>query len=50
MEKELNKKTFIIYAITYKEWVEWVAKIFWKMFNSSIDVNKELEEMKKISY
>jgi len=48
-EKELNKKTFIFYTIIDKEWVEWITKIFWKMFNSSIDASKRLEEMKKIS-
>jgi len=46
--KELNKKTFIFYDITNKDWVEWFRKIFWNMFNSSIDSNKRLEELKKL--
>jgi hypothetical protein len=46
--KELNKKTFIFYDITDKDWINWFKKIFWNMFNSSIDANKRLEELKKI--
>ncbi len=49
-EKELNKKTFIIYTITDKEWTEWLSKIFWKMFNNSVSSEKRLEEMKKLRY
>ena len=47
-DKELNKKTFIFYTINDKEWVEWLSKIFWKMFSSSINTNKRLQEMNKI--
>ena len=47
-EKELNKKTFIFYTFTDKDWIEWMSRIFWNMFSSSINVNKRLEEMKKI--
>lgn len=47
-EKELNKKIFIFYTIKDKEWVEWLSKIFWKMFNSSIDSRKRLQEMDKL--
>jgi|SRR3989344_1145872 len=49
-EKELNKKTFIIYTITDKEWTEWLSKIFWKMFNNSVSSEKRLEEIKKLKY
>lgn len=45
---ELNTKTFIFYTIKDKLWIEWLTKIFWKMFNSSIDANKRLEEIDKI--
>jgi hypothetical protein len=47
-EKELNKKTFIFYTIKDKDWCEWLSKIFWKMFSSSIDANKRLQEINKI--
>lgn len=48
--KELNKKIFIFYTIKDKEWAEWIAKIFWKMFSSSISAKKRLEEMHKLKY
>jgi hypothetical protein len=47
-QNELKIKTYIFYTIKNKEWVEWLSKIFWKMFNSSIDVKKRLEELNKI--
>jgi hypothetical protein len=47
-EKELNKKMFIFYDIKDKDWIEWISKIFWNMFSSSIDANKRLEEIEKL--
>ncbi len=45
---ELDKKIFLSYIIRDREWVEWLSKIFWKMFNSSIDANKRLQELQKL--
>jgi len=47
-KNETSEKTFIFYTIKNKEWIEWLSKIFWKMFNSSIDSKKRLEEINKI--
>lgn len=47
-EKELNKKVFIFYTIKEKNWIEWISKIFWKMFSQSLDANKRLKEMKNL--
>ncbi|MBT3405388.1 hypothetical protein HN832_00120 [archaeon] len=44
---ELNKKIFVFYTIKDKEWTEWIKKIFWKMFSSSMDSEKRLEEINK---
>ena len=49
-EKELNKKIFIFYNIRDKDWIEWISKIFWKMFSGSIDANRRLEEMEFLKY
>ena len=46
---ELDKKIFIFYDIKNKEWVEWLTKIFWKIFSSSISAQQRLEELKKIT-
>lgn len=45
---ELDKKIFIFYNVREKEWVEWLTRIFWKLFNSSISAQKRLAEMQKI--
>ena len=47
-EKELSKKTYIFYTIKDKDWCEWLTKIFWKMFSSSINSKKRLEELNKL--
>jgi hypothetical protein len=46
--KELAEKTFIFYTIHDKEWAEWLSRIFWKMFSSSVDANKRLTEISKL--
>ena len=45
---ELKNKLFIFYTIKNKEWAEWLSKIFWKIFSSSIDARKRIEEINKI--
>ncbi len=45
---ELNKKIFIFYTIKDKKWIDWLSRIFWKIFFSSIDANKRLEEVDKL--
>ena len=47
-EGELKDITFVFYTIYDKEWIEWLTKIFWKMFSSSIDANRRIEELKNI--
>lgn len=47
--QELEKKLYIFYTIKDKDWCEWLSKIFWKMFSSSIGAKKRIEEMNKIS-
>lgn len=46
--KELDKKVFIFYTIQDKEWIDWLSRIFWKIFSQSIDANKRLEELNKL--
>jgi hypothetical protein len=43
---ELDKKVFIFYTIKDKEWAEWLSRVFWKMFNSTIDASNRLKELK----
>jgi hypothetical protein len=44
---ELEKILFIFYTIKDKEWVQWIQRIFWKIFSTSIDSTKRLEQINK---
>lgn len=46
---ELKDKTWIFYEIREKIWAEWLSRIFWKMFSSSIDASKRLEELNQLA-
>ena len=43
---ELKQKTYILYYIYDAEWIEWMQKVFWSLFRSSIDAGKRIDEMK----
>jgi hypothetical protein len=43
---EMKHKLFIIYHIYDEEWIEWLQKVFWHLFRSSIDARKRMEELK----
>jgi hypothetical protein len=45
---ELSRKMFIFYTIKNKEWAEWLSRLFWKMFSSSISAEKRLQEINKL--
>jgi len=47
---ELDNKIFTFYTIKDKEWADWISRIFWKMFSTSIDAKKRIEQMDKINY
>jgi hypothetical protein len=45
---ELCEKTHIFYDIYDQEWVEWLQKVFWKMFSSAIPASRRLETIQSI--
>jgi hypothetical protein len=45
---ELKEKLYILYYIYDKDWIEWLQRIFWHLFRSSIDAKKRMEELKLI--
>jgi hypothetical protein len=45
---EFDKKLFVFYTIKDKDWAEWLTRIFWNMFSSSIGSEKRLNELRKI--
>ncbi len=46
--RELKKKTYIFYKIKDPEWVNWLQKVFWHLWNQSIDAKKRLEALKTL--
>jgi hypothetical protein len=46
---ELNKMIEIFYEIYDKEWIEWLQKVFWKMFSTGIPAEKRLKEIDNIT-
>lgn len=48
LSDELDKKLFIFYQISDKEWVDWLTRIFWRLFSSSLDAGKRLFELQKL--
>ncbi len=45
---ELTKRLEIFYEIYDKEWVEWLQKVFWKMFSTGLDAQKRIKEIESI--
>jgi hypothetical protein len=45
---ELKNKIGIYFEIYDKEWIDWIQKIFWKMYSVALPAEKRLEEMKII--
>lgn len=45
---ELKKKIEIFYEIHDREWIEWMQKIFWKMFSTAMASEKRIKEIGKI--
>jgi len=45
---ELSKKIEVFYDIYDKEWVEWLHKVFWKMFSSAMPAEKRIKEIESI--
>lgn len=45
---ELEKEIIIFYDINDKEWIDWLQKVFWKMFSTAIPAEKRLKEIEKM--
>jgi hypothetical protein len=45
---ELKKKIEVFYDIYDKDWIEWLQKIFWKMFSNAMPAEKRIKEIELI--
>jgi hypothetical protein len=42
-EFELKKKTFLFYRIYEDEWIEWLQKVFWNLFRTSLPAKERIK-------
>lgn len=47
-KEQREGNTYIFYEINDQEWIEWVQKVFWKLFHSSIRAEKRIEDIESI--
>jgi len=43
-----QRNTFIFYEITDEEWVNWLQKLFWQIFRTSIGAEQRIKDLKSI--
>lgn len=50
IKSKLHEKenVFIFYELRDKEWIDWMQKVFWKLFQKGIPSEKRLKELKSI--
>ncbi|MDO8628126.1 MAG: hypothetical protein Q7R56_00020 [Nanoarchaeota archaeon] len=48
-EQELNKKTFIFYLLKDQQWIGWLQKVFWNLWEHSIDAEERLQALESIT-
>ncbi|PIU30163.1 hypothetical protein COT07_02105 [Candidatus Woesearchaeota archaeon CG07_land_8_20_14_0_80_44_23] len=46
--EEIDRKTYAFYEIKDKEWIEWLTKVFWNLFRTSIPAQKSIQDLKSI--
>jgi hypothetical protein len=47
-KEELGKDAYLLYEILDEEWIQWLQKVFWNLFRTSIDANKRIKEIEAI--
>jgi len=45
---EIKQKMFLLYRIKDQEWLGWLQKVFWLLWNQSIDAETRLKALKEI--
>lgn len=43
-----EKRTHIFYEVIDEEWIEWIQKVFWNLFRTSIAAEKRLQDIETI--
>lgn len=45
---ELENKTYLFYCFWDKKWVDWMQKVFWKLWQNSFDAKTRMESIRLI--
>ena len=45
---ELDEPIIVVYEIYDEEWIEWLQKVFWHLFRSSISAEKRIDDLEKM--
>ncbi len=48
--KELPENVFLYYSIKDKEWILWLQRVFWQLWNQSVDAETRLKALKEIHH
>jgi hypothetical protein len=43
-----NIKSYIFYEINDEEWIEWIQKVFWNLFRTSISAENRIKDIESI--
>ncbi|MGV8141101.1 MAG: hypothetical protein ACP5NW_01515, partial [Candidatus Woesearchaeota archaeon] len=46
--KNSDDKTYIFYEVNDEEWVEWIQKVFWNLFRTSISADNRIKDIESI--
>lgn len=46
--RELKEKMYLYYILKDPEWISWLQKVFWQLWNQSIDIETRLKALKTI--
>lgn len=46
--EEIEKDTHIFYEIRDEEWIEWIRKVFWKLYRNSVPAENRIEDLHSI--
>jgi len=45
---QTTKNSYIFYEINDEEWIEWIQKVFWNLFRTSIDAKNRIKDIESI--
>lgn len=47
-DSDLDEHTYLFYEITDRDWIDWIDKVFWKLYRGGIPADRRIEDLKSI--